>query len=578
MSISVKSRTFSRRVFVISLLLACFAIVLVVRFLDLQILHFNYYRQAAEARQIKTTLPVERGLIYLKDQSGTLVPVALNKKFYNVYVVPKEIEKPDEVIEKLSSILKINPEEIKGHVLKPGDPYEPIANKIEDENLINQIKDLNLKGVYTNYDFYRYYPFKNLASQVIGFVGQGKDNQLIGRYGLEKYYNDILMGKPGTFLGFKDAGGRLIRSLSYSEKSGLNGSSLVLTLDKNIQFKAESEVKNLAEAREAEAASIIVLDPKTGKILAMANWPNFDLNDYSSVRDLSLFRNRAVENRYEYGSVFKPITMSMGLELKVLTPQTTYVDTGVVKISGHEIRNFRNEVYGQATMTKVLEQSINTGAVYAESLIGNENFLRFLKIFGVDRKTGVDLPDEVTGDISNLEGKNVPPINFATASFGQGISFNFLNLVRLYAILANKGKDVYPYMVEEIHSPDGSISKTNLAEPEQIISPETAETVTDMMVHVVENGYGKNAAISGYSIAGKTGTAQIPLPDGTYSKDDTLQSFVGFFPAHNPMFVIGVDLYRPKKGAVASETVTYVFRNIAFYLINYYNLVPDNLK
>jgi len=576
MSINAKSRSLPSRLFYISLLFALLAVILLLRFFDLQILHFNYYRSEAEARQVKATLPVERGLIYLKDEDGTLVPIALNKKFYNVYVVPKEIENPEEVINQLSAILKIDKEKIKEHVLKPNDPYEPIANKIEDENLIKQINSLNLKGVYTNYDFYRYYPFKNLASQVIGFVAPGEDNKLIGRYGLEKYYNNLLMGRPGSFLGFKDAAGRLIRSLFYSEKSSLNGSSLVLTLDKNIQFKAESEAKNLGEAREAEAASIIVLDPKTGKILALANWPNFDLNNYSSVHDLDIFRNRTVENRYEYGSVFKPLTMAMGIELGVLGPDTTYVDTGVVKISGHEIRNFRNEVYGQATMTKVLEQSINTGAVYAESLIGNENFLNFLKTFGVDNKTGVDLPDEVSGDISNLEGKNVPAINFATASFGQGISFNFLNLVRLYAILANKGKNVYPYIVEEIRSPDGDVSKTNLAEPAQIISPQTAETVTDMLVHVVENGYGKNAAINGYTIAGKTGTAQIPLPNGTYSKDDTLQSFVGFFPAHNPLFVIGVDLYRPKKGAVASETVTYVFRNLAFYLINYYNLPPDN--
>jgi len=559
------------------------SIIIAARFFDLQIRHGSYYKaQAQSLHQTTKTLDVERGIIYFQDKNKTLIPVAINKKFYNVFAVPKDVKQKEEVAKILSPLLKINEQEILTRLNKPNDPYEPLANKVLDETVINEIKKQNgkdqiLAGINVEEVNHRYYPLKNSASQVIGFVGYDEKDNLVGQYGLEKEYNAELAGKAGKFSGAKDAFGRLIRSIFSSEETSQQGMSLVSTIDKNINFKAEEELKQMVESRQAVGGSIVVMEPKTGKILALANYPDFDLNKYSDIKDISIFRNSVVEDRFELGSVMKIVTMAIGLETGALMPQTSYVDTGVVRVSGKDIKNFRNEVYGKADMTKVLEMSINTGAVYAQSLIGNENFRKYLKIFGMGEKTGVDLPDEVAGDLSNLDDNNAPQINFSTAAFGQGISMNPLVLLRAYAMVANKGKSVSPYVIEKFIDDKGNESSPNQSEPAQIISEKTAETLTSMMVKVVENGYGKNAAIKGYSIAGKTGTAQIPVKGGGYLQDDSIQTFYGFFPASDPKFVIAVKLDRPKLGAAAYNNVTYAFRDMAMYLINYYNIPPDNL-
>jgi len=578
MSLRGNLKSHRQRLLITSVLFFIAAFIIVMRFFDLQIKHGETYKAKAQMmQQVSKKLEPERGLIYFQDKNNQKIPVVINKKFYNVIAIPKEIENATSTAEILLPYLHLPAQELLLKLNKSNDPYEPLAKKI-DEAEAEKIKSLNLKGIYLEAVNYRYYPFKNSACQVIGFISENKDQKLVGHYGLENYYNDILAGQGGHYSGWRDAAGRLIRSIfGYQEELTRGGASLVTTIDKNIQFKIEEELEFLVTSRKAESGTIIVMEPKTGRILGLANWPAFDLNKYNEVKDISVFRNSAVEDRFELGSVLKPITMAIGIENNKFTPETTYIDKGVVRVSGHDIKNYRNEVYGQATMTKVLEMSINTGAVYAQSLIGNELFRNYMKKFGFDRKTGVDLPNEVPGDLKNIEDLSASQINFSTAAFGQGISMNPLSLVRAYAIIANKGKSVTPYVVEKIIDDSGTIIEPNKYEPEQIISEKTAETVTNMLIKVVENGYGKNAAIKGYTIAGKTGTAQIILPNQKgYSEEDNIQTFMGFFPAADPKFVILVKLDKPRIGAAASNTVTYTFRDIAFYLINYYNLPPDN--
>lgn len=577
----VHDHSFQGRISFIHFCFIIFFLILGCRLYNLQIREYSKFVVQAESIHDTTTiLNPKRGLIYCQDKNKEDIPIAINKKYYFLYAVPKEIKNPQETAEILSQILPLSYEEILSRVDKHNDPYEPLLKKIEDNNLISEIKNGQIKGIYIGEGTYRYYPLDSFAAQVIGFVGEGDDGLIKGRYGLEMYYDAILSGQTGIFKGIKDAFGRLVRSTFSQEKKLVEGVSLETTLDKNIQFAAEKTLESLITAREASKGTIIVMEVKTGRILALANWPTFNLNDFSEIEDYSIFRNFATEERYEPGSVMKPFTMAAGLDTGNVTPDTTYIDKGYYDVGGYRLNNYRNEVYGKATMRNVLERSINTGAIFVAQKVGNEGLRRYFKKFGFGETTGVDLPLEITGDLSNLEYPKSNPTYFATASYGVGISITPMALIRGYATIANKGRPVTPYLVEA--TKDSAGNRTSLAPPEpssylpQVISQKTAETLTSMLVGVIENGYGSNAKIKGYSLAGKTGTAYIPLKEEKGYSDDVIHSFVGFFPASNPKYVILVKMDKPQWGKeAASHTVTLAFKEVEQFLINYYNIPPD---
>jgi cell division protein FtsI/penicillin-binding protein 2 len=572
------------RLFFISVIFCIIAIVAVSYLFVIQIKnHKNLTAQAQSIQETKHIIQPKRGLIYFQDKNHNLISVAINKNYTTIYAVPKEIQQANKVestAKILSDILKIDYNSLLTKFSKINDEYEIVYAKIDDAKLINQIEQLKLKGIYVNNDeLDRYYPLGELGAHIIGFVGETKETkgEKTGQYGLEKFYNNVLEGQTGLFKGVRDAFGRLVRSLTAEEEPVNDGSSLITSIDKNIQYKAEEELEKLLTTRLGSSGSIIIMEPKTGKIVALANWPTYNLNEYSKVKDYKVYKNVAVEEALEIGSVMKVITMSAAIDSGAVQPDTKYIDKGSVTIDKKVIKNFHNEVYGECDMNKVLEQSINTGAIFAEQRTGNKIFLEYLKRFKLNEKTGIDLPNEALNDIHQLElgPKDARDVYFATASFGHGIKISPISLVRAYATIANKGILVNPYIVEAIVNADGS--KEDLSKQiseEQVIKPETVQKITQMMVGVVERGYGKNAKIKGYDIAGKTGTADIAT-QGSYS-EDTIQSFIGFFPAYNPQFVILVKLDKPKIGTVASATVTYTFRNMVQFLINYYNIPPDH--
>ena len=321
---------------------------------------------------------------------------------------------------------------------------------------------------------------------------------------------------------------------------------------------------------EASGGSVIVQDPNTGKILAMADRPSFDPNSYKDFPTAN-FLNRNVQEVFEPGSSFKPITMAMGLDLGKVTPQTTFTDSGYIEIAGYKIKNFSEKVFGLQTMSQVLEKSINTGAMYVENSVGDDNFLNYVINMGFGQKTGIDLPGEVNGDITNLySGRK---INYLTSSFGQGIAVTPIQLINAYSAIANGGKLMKPYVVDKIIVDGGQEVVTK---PEVVgipISEKTSNKLKSMLVSVVDNGFDK-ARIKGYDIAGKTGTAQIPDGKGGYSEDEFIHDFLGFAPAYNPKFVILIKIDRPKGIQFAADSLSPVFRNIAAFLINYYNIPP----
>jgi len=554
---------------------------------NIQIKDNSEFVNKAEALHDTTTiLPPDRGLIYFQDKNKEYIPVAINKKYNSLYAIPKEIENPEEtsrfLFEIIPSSYGLSYEQILSRLNKPNDPYEPLIKKIEDDDLIDNIQNAQIKGIYLGEDSYRYYPLGSSAAQVIGFVGEADDGLIKGRYGLESYYNTILSGKKGIFMGIKDALGRLIRSNFSEEEKTIEGLSIETTIDKNIQFATDKILEDLMKYREASKGTIIVMEVKTGRILALANMPTFNLNDFSDIEDYSIFRNFATEERYEPGSVIKPFTMAVGIDTGKVTPDTTYIDKGYYEIGGFHLTNYRNEVHGKSTMRNVLERSINTGAIFVSQEVGSENLRRYFKKFGFANTTGIDLPLEINGDLSNLEYPKSNPTYSATASYGVGISVTPMELIKAYTAIANKGHMVTPYLVESTRDKAGNrttlMSTESLSDFPQVIKQETAETLTSMLVGVIENGFGGNAKVKGYSLAGKTGTSFVALKDKKGYSDDVIHTFVGFFPASNPKYIILVKMDKPQWGKeAASYTVTLAFKEVKQFLINYYNVPPDEL-
>jgi cell division protein FtsI/penicillin-binding protein 2 len=575
------SQFFQRKISVIHFLFIVCFLFLGYRLYNIQIKdNLTFVNQAEALHDTTTILPSNRGLIYFQDKNKEYTPAAINKKYNTLYAIPKEIENPEETSEFLSEIIPLSYEQIFSRLSKIDDPYEPLVKKIEDDDLINIIENAKIKGIYVGEEDYRYYPLGSSAAQVIGFVGETEDGLIKGRYGLESYYDTILSGKKGIFTGIKDALGRLVRSSFSEEEKAIEGISIETTIDKNIQFATDKILDDLIKYREASKGTIIVMEVKTGRILALANIPTFNLNDFSEIEDYSIFGNFATEERYEPGSVMKPFTMSAGIDTGVVTPDTTYVDKGYYDVGRFHIVNYGNEVYGKSTMRNVLEKSINTGAIFVAEKVGIDNLRKYFRKFGFSDITGVDLPLEISGDLSNLEYPAYNLSSFATASYGVGISVTPMELIKAYTAIANKGRLVTPYLVESTMDNEGNrttlMSGESFLNSPQVIKQETAETLTSMLVGVIENGFGNNAKVKGYSIAGKTGTSYISLKDTKGYSDEVIHTFVGFFPASNPEYIILVKMDKPQWGKeAASYTVTIAFREVEQFLINYYNIPPD---
>ncbi len=516
----------------------------------LQVLHNENYLARAESQyEASGLLKATRGGIFFTDKEGRLSPAVLNKEFPVIYAVPQVIEDPIETASRISSILKIQTEELENKFGKTNDRYELLVKKADPE-LISQIKELKIKGVYTEQEYDRFYPFNSLMAQVIGFVGPDNAGGESGRYGLESYYEKELSGENGV-----DKDGKII--------SPQKGEDLNLTVDSNIQIEVEKILTRLVSSFEAEGGSVIVQDPKTGGILAMESVPSFDPNNYNQ-SSLENFLNPTTQAIYEPGSVFKVITMVSALDAGKITPETTYVDTGVLKVSGREIRNWDLKAHGKVTMTNVIEKSINTGAAFAEKQIGHSLFKTYLEKFGFGEKTNVDLPGEISGDFKRLK-PGAPEIAFSTASFGQGVAVTPLELITAFSSIANGGHLMRPYLN----------SALGPKEIRRTISASAAREVAEMMVSAVDKA--EVGHIRGYSLAGKTGTAQVPdFNKGGYTAD-VINTYIGFGPTTDPKFVILIKLNKPKGAPLAGLSVVPAFRDLAQFILNYYNISPDRI-
>ncbi len=451
-----------------------------------------------------------------------------------------------------------------------------IYNNIQGERgeIFIQDKKGNLyplaKNQNTENGLERYYPQEFFASQLVGFLG----GEGIGQYGLEGYYEEILEGEEKLQQGERNP---WISFFSTKKNPAQKGSDLILTIDYNIQFKAEKLLEDAHQNLNIEGGEIIIMDPNSGKIFAMANFPNFNPNQYSREKNFEVFKNGAIQETFEPGSVLKAISMAAALDQGKVTPQTTYIDTGSIKVGGYTLSNYSKKVYGEKTMTEVLEKSINTGAIFVEQSLGHSSFLKYLENFGFFERTGIDLEAEIFSQ--NKELKKGYEVNFATASYGQGIEITPIQLAVAYSAIANGGKLVKPYVVEIRKNGDDKIIEI-LPEiiKNGVIAPKTASQLTAMLVSVLENGFAKKARVPGYYIAGKTGTGQMSWSSLGISREGysgkTWQSFIGFGPAFDPQFLILVKLDNPNT-RIAGYSAVPIFQDLAKYIIDYWEIPPD---
>lgn len=555
----------------IIVLLACLVLLgtaLLGRLSYIQILRHGFYKALALGQQaFPYVTKGERGNIFVQNKQGDLHTLATHDTVTLVFATPLEIESPQETAKTLADILAIEESFIQEKLSRTESLFEPLKRKLslKEEQAIAKA---SLPGIYLKQESIRRYPQDTFASQLLGFTNQ--DGQ--GQYGLEEYYQEDLGGKEGFFTSIRNAGGYLA---SESKNALEDGSDLLLTIDYNIQARAEALLRREQANLQFEGASIIVMEPSSGRIMALASIPDFNPNEYGDVQDLAVFQNPAIQSLFEPGSVFKPLTMAGAIDAGALKPETTYEDKGVVRIGGYKVLNYDERIWGTRSMTEVLEFSINTGAVFAQQQLGNEKFLQLLERFGMFYPTGIDLAGETYS--SNQELKKGYDINFATASFGQGIEITPIQLMRAYSAIPNKGIMAKPYMVEKLMKEEVEYAtKPEFSLP--VISPKTADLVTQMMVNVVEKGFSKRAKIPGYYLAGKTGTAQVAWSalgvDKSGYSDKTVQSFMGFAPAYDPRFLILVKLNNPQ-AKTAEYSAMPLFRELAKYIIDYLEIPPD---
>lgn len=533
--------------------------------------HTLWSDQAKKQRLSTFDLKAERSEIFLHD-NGEPYPLAVNREYMAAYVVPREVQDAKEVARELSAILGKDESEILLKLSDPTDPFEMIKRRLSDDE-VGRIRTLSLKGVSLLPEKYRYYPAGSLASHVVGFAGLGEQGGA-GGYGVEASFDSELKGKPARVHEERDAGGRWI-SLSNSRSDVPDhGDILTLTIDRVIQHETEKVVQEYREKHGADSMTALVMDPITGKILAMANAPDFDPNKYAETEDYGLFLNPAVSSTYEPGSIMKPIAMAIGIDEKKVSPTTEYVDTGSVTESGYTVKNSEEKVYGRSTMTKVLEDSINTGMIFVERSVGHKVFAERLRRFGFGEKTGVRLPAESGGDLHNLNDFRIG-IQFYTAAYGQGITVTPLQMVSAYAALANGGVLMRPQIVESIGHADGEVEVIQPEEIRRVISKETSEAIGHMLRSVVVNGHGKRADVPGYEVVGKTGTAQVAKTDGGgYEEGKTIGSFAGYAPRENPRFVVLIKVDNPKDVQWAESSAAPAFSQLMRFLLEYARIEP----
>ncbi len=539
------------------------------------------YTIAQSQYQSTTTQIGERGLIYSQDG----YPLTLNRQLHNLYLYTPNLDiSQEELIAKLASVLDpssvtlatqsaISIDEIRqvirDRVNKPG-KWLPIAKKLTPIQK-DEVANLDIKALEFETYLSREYPESSLAAQLLGYLAQDTTGQVTGYYGLEGYYDYELTGRVGQITQTTDAFGQAVaQNSSETAIQSRNGRHIHTSLDRGLQFMVEESLKKSLEKYQAPAGEIIIIDPNNGQILAMAALPSYDPSSYERF-DPKTYTIPGIFSTYEPGSTFKIFTAAAAIEAGVATPETVCNDpcAGPVTIGRYTINTWDNRYFPGQTIKHALAISDNTAMVYLSSIIGADRFVDAIKKFGFGSKTGVDLETESTPALKSRWGD----IDVATASFGQGIAVTSLQMVRAVSAIANGGMLPTPHVVVEVED-NGTKLPVKIPSSQRVISQTTASLVTQMMIEAVNSGEAKWAIPKGYSIAGKTGTAQLPIA-GQYDTEKTIASFIGFAPATNPKIAMLVKLESPQASPWASETAAPAWFNLLTQILPYLNIPPS---
>lgn len=570
--------SFIFRVRIIALAIFLIAAVLLVRLYFVQVVNGDEYRLKAENQYVsQSPNRINRGNIFFSPRQGLPISAATVESGYTVALNPSAIVDSQKAYDVLKEYFpELDKADFLLRATKINDTHEEIQQQVSDavgKNIISEA----VPGVEVSRETWRFYPGNTLAAHTIGFLGYADDGVTrTGRYGLERFYSDTLSKSDGgLYVNFFADLFTNIRS-KLANGDAAPGADLVTSIEPSVQQYLEGLLEAYAESWNPRIEGGIVMDPKTGAIVALAAYPTYDLNNFQTA-DAASFSNPLVESVYEFGSTMKPLTMAAGIDAGAITPDTEYNDLGYAVFDGARIENFDGKGRGKVSMQEVLNQSLNTGIAFAVNRMGTDTLRDYFEKYGITEETGIDLPSEAIPLVANL--KSPRTIEYVTAGFGQGIAITPIAMARALSTLANDGAVPSPHVGVALDYGGGITKKLGWSPPRQAISPQSAETVTRMLVEVVDTALrGGTVKIPEYAIAAKTGTAQIARTDRRgYYDDRYLHSFFGYFPAYDPQFLIFLFAAEPKGARYASETWTEPFMDMVRFLITYYDIPPDRV-
>ena len=556
------NRKIDKRIKILLFFIIIVFAIIVLKVLFIEVIDYNKLKELSESLWSRE-LPIEADRGKITDRNGKIL--ADNLTTTSLVLIPNQIKNKEEVTTNLAKILNISYEDMKSHVYKETsiERVHPEGRRLSFE-IADKINSLKYEGVYLVKESKRYYPYKNLLSHSLGYVGI--DNQ--GLSGLELQYDKYLTGTKGAIKYYSDAkGNKLNKQQKYIEP--VNGMNINLTIDLDIQISIERELDNIIDMFSPDNALAIVMDPKTGEILGMGSRPDYDPNNYKNYTTEVLSRNLPIWSSYEPGSTFKIITMSSSVEEGIVDlDKDTFYDSGSVKVDGSTLRCWKAGGHGHQTFLEVLQNSCNPGFVKLGQMLGKERLFNYIRKFGFGNKTGIDLNGEGTGIIFDLD--RVGNVELATTAFGQGVSVTPLQQVTAVSSVVNGGYLYKPYIVKSISSSGTNtiIEERTKKLVRKTISSNTSTIMRRALEYVVAKGGGKSAYIEGYRIGGKTGTAQ-KVENGKYLVNNYIMSFMAIVPSNDPQAVLYLAIDNPKKTALLSSyTTTPIARRILLDVIN----------
>ena len=564
------------RVRLLSVVIVLIAVLLVARLYQIQVIKSEYYQAKAESQYVHTKSDLySRGSILFTSRDGSTLSAAAIQSGYILAANTGQITNSiPEFCNTLSKYLDDGAEKCVQRVSTPGRTYIELAEKLSTSQS-REVQELNLNGASLYKNQWRYYPGQSLAARSIGFIGFADDGtELRGKYGLERQYDDVLFEKRQVMsVNFFAELFSNLGQLVYRKETESTG-DVVTSLEPSVSRMLDSILLETNKEFDSKLTGAIIMRPDNGQIVAMNAVPGFDLNDRKGAT-IDQFQNPLVENVYEFGSTIKALTVAAGLDSGAITARSTYYDAGFLVLNGFTIRNYDGRGRGTVPVQEILNQSLNTGVSWIVSEMGKENFRDYFLDFKLGRETGIDLPNEAFGLVDNLHAAG--DVQYATASFGQGIAMTPIAATRALAALGNGGKLVTPHLATRIEYDSGTTKEIMYPEGRRVLKEETSEEISRILSVVVDDALqGGTAALPHHSIAAKTGTAQIADPEnGGYYEDKFLHSFFGYFPAYDPEFIIFMYTVEPQGVKYASETLTAPFMEITKFLINYYSIPPD---